>query len=63
MAINHAEFVEQAESLTDQLRVLIEQMPSKGLVEEDCQKLCLINRLNDLEYTINGTTDEDFDDS
>lgn len=60
MSLNHAEFVEQAEALTDQLRVLIEQMPSKGLKEEDCQRLCLLNRLNDFEYTVNGTEPEDF---
>jgi hypothetical protein len=59
MASNRAEFVEKAESLTDHLRLLFEQMPSKGDVEEDCQRLCLINRLSDLEHYITGTEPED----
>jgi phosphopantetheine adenylyltransferase len=59
MVLNHAEFVEKAEALTDHLRLLIEQMPSKGDVEADCQRLCLLNRVSEVEQYINGTKPED----
>lgn len=61
MGISYEQFVEQAEALIEQFEVLIEQMPEKGLIEEDCQRLCLQNRLNELSYTVNGTTAEDFE--
>lgn len=61
MGITKEVFVEQAEAIIDQFQALIDQMPEKGIVEEDCQRLCLQNRLNDLQYTVNGTEPEDFE--
>jgi len=48
------------ESLTTSLRVMIETyMKDDGLKECDSQRMCLLNRLSDLEYTINGIQEED----
>lgn len=48
------------EDKAEEIREIIESyMPSKGDVEEDCQRLCLIHRLNALEYTINGIEEDD----
>ena len=40
-------------------RELINKMPKKGDTEEDCQKLCLLNRLNEFEYFVNGVISDD----
>ena len=45
-----------AEELTNRLDSLISEMTEKG----DSQKVCLLNKLRDLEYTINCVVDEDF---
>lgn len=48
------------EDKAEELRSMIESnMQSKGNVEVDCQRLCLINRLNDLSYCINGIEQSD----
>jgi hypothetical protein len=48
-----------AESPLEVLRLLIEDMPSKGDREEDCQRLVLLNRLNDLERAIESVCQND----
>lgn len=50
----------QAEKLTSKLRNIISKMPEKGLKEEDCQRLYLLNRLSEFEYAINGVSENDF---
>ena len=39
---------------------VIQRLPDKGDKESDSQKICLINALNELEYTVNGVEVEDF---
>jgi hypothetical protein len=49
-------FQTQAEQLTEQLRTLIENnLPSKGLISEDCQQRYLLNTLSSFEQAVNGT--------
>ncbi len=36
-----------------------DNMPSKGNVESDCQRLCLINRINNLSSCINSIEQSD----
>jgi predicted Zn-ribbon and HTH transcriptional regulator len=47
------------ESHIEQLQTLIERLPQKGDKQEDCQRVCLQQRLNELESAINGTEAED----
>jgi hypothetical protein len=49
-----------AEKLIFQLEGLINEMPDKGLKEEESQKICLLNALRNFYYTVNGTEAEDF---
>ena len=44
---------------TEALRVLIEAMPIKRDRESTCQRLYLLNRLNDFDHAINGTCEND----
>lgn len=51
---------EKLEIHTNKLLILIDKhMKDDGLKECDSQRICLLNRLNDLEYTINGIQEED----
>lgn len=45
----------------NELHDLINAMPSKGDVEADCQRLCLLNRLSAFEHHVNGVIVEDFE--
>lgn len=48
------------ESKVDEIRELIvTNMQSKGVVESECQRLCLENRLNCFEQYINGIEQSD----
>ena len=54
-------FKTKSERLIDELRELIEgELPSKGDIESDCQKLVLINRCCALEQAISGVEKSDF---
>jgi len=45
---------------TNRLRVLInENLKNDGDKECDSQRICLLNRLSDFEYTVNGIQEED----
>ena len=58
--MNTVELISALEEKADDIRFIIESvMPSKGLKEGDCQRLCLLNRLSDLEHAINGITSSD----
>lgn len=47
-------------NLIYQIQDLIEDnLESKGLKEEDCQKLYVLNRLSELENSISGIEQED----
>ena len=46
--------------LVEQLEALIDEMPYKGDVCEDSQKMCLKNSLFEFSMNINGITDDDF---
>jgi len=35
------------------------EMPSKGDIEEDCQRLYLLNRLSEFEHAVKGITEND----
>jgi hypothetical protein len=55
-------FQEKAQEHLDSMQELINTfMPDKGLKEEDSQKICLINALNNLEHYVNGVTNKDFE--
>lgn len=48
------------ESKTEEIRCVIESnIASKGCVESECQRLCLLNRLSDFEHYVNGIVDSD----
>jgi hypothetical protein len=53
------DFQSEAEEHIYRLRKLFEKLPSKGQKEEDCQRLCLLNALSDVEHCVNGTTQDD----
>ncbi len=54
--------MDELEYLTGEIRTVIEHhMPSKGDVEEDCQRLCVLNSLSTLEHTINGIESADLE--
>lgn len=38
---------------------IIDTLPQKGNTSEDCQKMTLINAVNNLDSAINGIEDED----
>lgn len=45
---------------TNRLRVVInENLKNDGDKECDSQRICLLNRLSDFEYTVNGIQEED----
>lgn len=52
-------FKEVAEELVERLKMVVVDMPSKGDKEEDCQRLCLLNKIYEVEYCINGTEPQD----
>ena len=53
------DFQSEAEDHVYRLRKLFEKLPQKGLKEEDCQRVCLLNALSSLERCINGTKQSD----
>lgn len=58
--MNIKAFQEEAQVLVNRLYTLIESMPTQGLKCEDSQKVCLLQELLKLEYTINAIKEEDF---
>ena len=61
--MNLFDFQSEAEKHMYKLRKLFEKLPQKGLKEEDCQKVCLLNALSNLERYVNGTTQSDIKNS
>ena len=57
------DFQSESEEHIGRLRKLFEKLPQKGLKEEDCQRVCLLNALSNLEHYVNGTTQSDMKDS
>ena len=58
---NCRQFRRKAEALLDQLEDLIKaSVPQKGDKSEDCQHITLLQALQGLSSTVNGTTPEDF---
>lgn len=53
------DFKEQLEFHISEIEDLIHSLPDKGNSEEESQKVCLQNRLNDLYYTVNGVEQSD----
>jgi len=53
------QFQKKAYRYIDELNTLFIAIPSKGDTEAECQRVCLINRLNDLQFAIAGTDDTD----
>ena len=52
-------FNKKADSLISKFQELIDTMEQKGNTTEDCQKLNLQQALNELQYCVNGTTQQD----
>ena len=60
MKMSLEELQETLEIHTNRLRVLInENLKNDGDKECDSQRICLLNRLSDFEYTVNGIQEED----
>jgi hypothetical protein len=55
-----ADFEIRATALTERLHWLIDEMPYKGDICADSQKLCLLNALKKLEACVAGTVPADF---
>jgi len=53
------EFTEKTESIINRFQQLIDELPQKGDTSEDSQKVCLQQRLNELQYAVNGTRESD----
>ena len=53
------EFKEKAELLVDEFQQLIEELPQKGDTTNECQRLTLQLRLNQLESAVTGTEEAD----
>lgn len=54
------ELMQILDDKTEEIRDIIEaNMPSNGDIEEDCQRLCLLNRLSDFEQYVSGIVDDD----
>ncbi len=53
-------FKYKAELLIAELETLIEQMPQLGNSAENSQKVLLQQKVNELQYAVNGVEDEDF---
>ena len=53
------DFKEKAELLIDEFQQLVEELPQKGDTSNECQRLTLQLRLNQLESAVNGTEDSD----
>ncbi len=48
------------ESLIVELNHTLKLMPQKGNSTSECQKLCIQQAINELDYTINGIQESDF---
>jgi hypothetical protein len=58
--VTRNELVERLHDKIGEMMYLVEQnLPIKGLCEEDCQRLYLINRLYALEHAVNGIEPDD----
>lgn len=55
------DFQEQADEHIDALEKLFNKLPQKGNTSEECQKINLIQHLNEVQYAVNGTTQEDLE--
>lgn len=53
------EFQQKAEVHMEALKALIDTMPQKGDKEDQCQKVVLLNRFNNLDRAIYSVTDDD----
>ena len=58
--ITPKDFEDLAEPFIDGLQHIINKMPHKGDKRDSSQKLELQTHLNNLQYAINGLTQEDF---
>lgn len=58
--MNIKTFKEEASIHLNRLMVLVNSMPNQGLICENSQKICLLEKLNKLDYTFNGVDEEDF---
>lgn len=59
--MNKHTFKEDAEELIEKFQKLIDRMPDRGDSSSESQKVCLQISLNDLDATVNGVEDSDFD--
>jgi len=53
------EFKNKAQKIIRKFEKLIDQMPQKGDTTATCQRLTIQQALNELAYTVNGTTQKD----
>lgn len=49
------------EHLTNAIEQLVRLLPEHGDVENDCQRLTMLNSISDLQSTINGLSEKDLD--
>ncbi len=57
--MNIDEFKNKLDNLISEAENVIEEMPQKGDKSTDCQKINLIQALNQFQHCVNGTTQED----
>lgn len=53
------EFKQTAEAILGELEAHINKMPNKGDSQDESQKMCLKQAVNEVQWAINGVTDED----
>lgn len=56
----HDSFTRQADHLIERLKDLFAEFPDSGNTEETSQKMVLENKLNALQYAVNGICVDDF---
>ena len=55
-----SEFVNKLEGLTDQIKTLIDaEMIRKGDTPDECQFICVFDKVSELEYAISGIEAKD----
>jgi len=47
------------EKINEVEELLLNNMLSNGNTEEECQRMCCMNKLKSFYHTVNGITDED----
>lgn len=54
------EFKQKAEEIIQEFEELLDHMPKRGDSSSECQRTHLQQQINEVQYGVNGITEEDF---